>query len=149
PSEATTLFDLLTARGVSWQYFEQRASQIRAFTRYSFDMTNVLEFDDPDNGFEQSVKCGALKSVTFVDPLFGDLPAGINEPQDNDDAPPSDLQDGQQFIHTIVNLLFTETNPKWQKTMLIVVYDEHGGFYDHVTPPADAAPLIGQNSGKL
>ena len=33
--------------------------------------------------------------------------------------------------------------------MLIIVYDEHGGFYDHVDPPDNATPLTGQNSGKL
>ena len=149
PSETKTLFDHLTVRGVSWQYFQQRASMMRAFTKYSFDMVNVLEFNDPVKGFEAAAKAG-LKSVTFVDPLFGDLPAGVNSPQDNDDAPPSDLADGQRFIDKIVHTLFTPlSNPNWMKTMLIVVYDEHGGFYDHVEPPTNATPLLGQNSGKL
>jgi phospholipase C len=149
PSEGVTLFDLLSERGVSWQYFQQRASIIRAFTKYSFDLTNVLEFDDPLKGFAASARAG-LKSVTFVDPLFGDLPAGVHSPQDNDDAPPSDLKDGQAFIDGIVRTLFTPaSNPNLQKTMLIVVYDEHGGFYDHVDPPSNFAPLLGQNSGKL
>ena len=149
PSEATTLFDHLTHRGVSWQYFEQRASMMRAFTKYSFDMVNVLEYSDPINGFKAAAKNG-LKSVTFIDPLFGDLPAGVNSPQDNDDAPPSDLKHGQQFISEIVTTLFTPvSNPNWMKTMLVIVYDEHGGFYDHVQPPDNATPLLGQNSGKL
>jgi phospholipase C len=168
PSEAPTIFDLLTERGVSWNYFQQRASIIRAFTKYSFDMENVLEAGnpmDPNNllvNFKTKVATG-LASVTFLDPLFGDLPAGLNAPQDNDDAPPSDLKFGQAFISDVVHTLFTPpnlgsttppasqlgTNPNWQKTMLIIVYDEHGGFYDHVQPPADAAPLTAQNSGKL
>lgn len=146
PSEAPTLFDLLTGRGVSWLYFQQRASLMRAFTKYSFDMTNVLEFDS----FEATIKSRGLPSVTFIDPLFGDLPAGIGSPQDNDDAPPSDLKDGQQFIAHVLQKLFTpETNANWLHTMLVIVYDEHGGFYDHVQPPADATPLTGQNCGKL
>lgn len=149
PSEATTLFDHLSDRKVSWQYFQQRASMIRAFTKYSFDMVNVVEFDDPVNGFVAAAKNG-LKSVTFIDPLFGDLPAGLDSPQDNDDAPPSDLKFGQQFISGIVNILFTPaSNPAWQKTMLIIVYDEHGGFYDHVQPPFSAVPLMAQSGGKL
>jgi phospholipase C len=149
PSEATTIFDLLTARKVTWQYFEQRVSTMRAYTKYTFDLVNVLEYSDPAQGFAASVKAG-LKSVTFVDPLFGDLPAGINSPQDNDDAPPSDLADGQRFVHEVFNTLFTpSSNPNWQKTMLVICYDEHGGFYDHVQPPSNAVPLTGQNSGKL
>jgi phospholipase C len=144
-----TLFDHLTARGVSWQYFQQRASVMRAFTKYSFDLVNVLEYSDPVKGFIAAAKAG-LTSVTFIDPLFGDLPAGVNSPQDNDDAPPSDLKDGQRFIAEIVStLLNPDSNPNWMKTMLIIVYDEHGGFYDHVQPPDNATPLLGQNSGKL
>ncbi len=149
PSEGTTLFDLLTARGVTWKYFQQRESMMRAFTNYSFDMVNVLEYSDPSQGFHATVSKG-LPSFTWVDPLFGDLPAGISSPQDNDDAPPSDLKFGQLFIQDVVNTLFSpRSNPNWAKTMLIIVYDEHGGFYDHVDPPSNATPLLGQNSGKL
>jgi hypothetical protein len=114
-------------------------------------MTKVLEYSDPDNGFAATAgsKTG-LASVTFVDPLFGDLPAGIDSPQDNDDAPPSNLADGQKFVWEVVHTLFTPaSNPKWEKTMLVIVYDEHGGFYDHVQPPINAVPLAGQTTGKL
>ena len=150
PSEATTLFDLLTSRKVGWQYFEQRVSTMRAYTKYTFDLVNVLEYSDPVQGFAPSVRAG-LKEVTFIDPLFGDLPAGINSPQDNDDAPPSDLKDGQAFVMQVCNTLFNpRSNPTgWQTTMLVIVYDEHGGFYDHVQPPSSPVPLAGQTSGKL
>jgi phospholipase C len=149
PSESQTIFDLLTSRNVTWAYFEQRVSTMRAYTKYTFDLVNVREYSDQTNGFAASVAAG-LPSVTFVDPLFGDLPAGIGSPPDNDDAPPSDLADGQKFVWQVVDTLFTPAkNPNWLNTMLIVVYDEHGGFYDHVQPPSDAVPLLGQNSGKL
>jgi phospholipase C len=157
PSEAATIFDLLTDRGVSWLYFQQRESMMRAFTKYSFDMANVRElytYDDNNvplsDNLRDTIQSNGLPSVTFIDPLFGDLPAGVGAPQDNDDAPPSDLQFGQRFIADILANLFTpDRNKDWQKTMLIIVYDEHGGFYDHVQPPANATPLTGQNSGKL
>ncbi|MEU6324736.1 alkaline phosphatase family protein [Streptomyces sp. NPDC047009] len=159
PSETPTLFDHLTERGVSWVYFENRVSLMRAFTKYTFDMTNVRGFLDPINGFEATVAgqaplggSGGLPSVTFIDPAFGDLPAGTHAAQqDNDDAPPSDLMDGQRFINGIVKILFDpEANPTgWRNTMLLVVYDEHGGFYDHVEPPIVSTSLTGQGSGRL
>jgi phospholipase C len=150
PSEADTLFDHLSARGVSWRYFQHRASMMRVFTKYTFDMTNVVEFDDPNLGFLATVRNGGLPSVTFIDPAFGDLPAGRGQAPDNDDAPPADLLDGQEFIKTVGRTLLDPIkNRMWEKTMLVVVYDEHGGFYDHVDPPSDFAPLLGQNSGKL
>jgi len=150
PSEATTIFDLLTSRKVGWQYFEQRVSTMRAYTKYTFDLVNVLEYSDPVQGFAASVRNG-LKEVTFIDPLFGDLPAGVGSPQDNDDAPPSDLKDGQKFVMEVCTTLFNpNSNPKgWQSTMLMIMYDEHGGFYDHVQPPSSTVPLAGQPSGKL
>src|SRR4029077_9047078 len=74
-----------------------------------------------------------------------------NSPQDNNDAPPSDLKDGQAFVMQVCNTLFNpRSNPtSWQTTMLVIVYDEHGGFYDHVQPPSSPVPLAGQTSGKL
>jgi hypothetical protein len=58
PSEMPTLFDHLTTRGVSWQYFRQRASVMRAFTKYSFDLVNVLEYSDPVKGLIAAAKAG-------------------------------------------------------------------------------------------
>lgn len=143
PIETPNLFDHLTDRNVSWRYFENRMCTLRMYTKYTFDMTNILPFSNPVNGFRATVKAGKLPSVTFVDPTFGDLLRG------NDDAPPTDLKDGQAFIATILHSLFGHENPHWDRTMLILVYDEHGGFYDHVDPPDSGVPLLGQYSGKL
>jgi phospholipase C len=158
PSETSTLFDHLTDRGISWVYFENRVSLMRAFTRHTFDMTNVRSFLDPINGFaatcagrNQLGGSPGLPSVTFIDPAFGDLPAGtLAAQQDNDDAPPSNLMDGQVFVDTIVRtLLDPDKNPAWRQTMLLIVYDEHGGFYDHVEPPVASTSLTAQGTGRL
>jgi phospholipase C len=106
-------------------------------------MTNIVDFNNPVIGFRETVKEGKLPSVTFIDPSFGDLLRG------NDDAPPSDLANGQAFIASILHSLFGYENPFWDRTMLILVYDEHGGFYDHVDPPDNGVPLLGQYSSKL
>jgi hypothetical protein len=67
--------------------------------------------------------------VTFIDPHFIELP-----PDANCDGPPADVQAGQQLVRQVVEAVVT--SPKWSKTLLIIIYDEHGGFYDHVPPPA-------------
>jgi phospholipase C len=143
PVETSTLFDHLNDRQVSWHYFQTRFGTLRTYTKYTFDTTNVTEFDNVVNGFLPMVRNGRLPSVTFIDPSFGDLPPG------NDDAPPADLRDGQTFIASILHTLFGTTNPFWDRTMLIICYDEHGGFYDHVDPPDNGIPLLGQTNGKL
>ena len=77
--------------------------------------------------FVNSALNGTLPSVTFIDPDFIDVPPGF------DDGPPADVAAGQHFIGTVVNALMK--GPLWSKTLLIITYDEHGGFYDHVPPP--------------
>src|SRR5439155_5393808 len=52
----------------------------------------------------------------------------------NDDHPPSDVKAGQELVLKTYSALVK--SPNWSKTMLVITYDEHGGFYDHVPPPA-------------
>lgn len=72
----------------------------------------------------------------FIEPryfwkYFGDTP--------NDQHPPHDIANGDRLIAQVYNAL--RSNPAlWQDTLLVVAYDEHGGFFDHVPPPATVAP---------
>jgi phospholipase C len=75
---------------------------------------------------------GALPPVSWIDPRFKDL--RVLGPNSNDDHPPSDVVAGQELVMTIYNAL--SSGPKWARTLLVITYDEHGGFYDHVPPPA-------------
>lgn len=75
---------------------------------------------------------GKLPQVSWIDPNFVDL--SVLETNSNDDHPPSDIRAGQSFVFDVYDALLH--SPNWQDTMLVVTYDEHGGFYDHVTPPA-------------
>ncbi len=133
PIEAPTLFDHLTARGVSWRCYEHGYSFLRLYTRYTFDLESIVDFDDPTRGFLATAARGELPAVTWIEPDYIDLPPG------NDDHPPADMADGQRLVAKIVRALVE--SPQWERTMLVITYDEHGGFYDHVTPP-EAAPLL-------
>ncbi|HEY6761819.1 MAG TPA: alkaline phosphatase family protein [Baekduia sp.] len=75
---------------------------------------------------------GKLRDVSWIDPNFIDL--HVLDPNSNDDHPPSDIRAGQEFILQIYEAL--SRGPQWQDTLLVIYYDEHGGFYDHVEPPA-------------
>ena len=72
----------------------------------------------------------------FADCATGDLPNfAIIDPgfTSNDDHPAHNIQLGQILIGSIYKAL--AESPAWQKTLLVITYDEHGGFYDHVPPP--------------
>ena len=61
--------------------------------------------------------------------LYGDL---------NDYHPPEDVRAGEQFLTKIYNAV--RTSPQWDQTALVVMFDEHGGCFDHVPPPAAVPP---------
>jgi phospholipase C len=82
--------------------------------------------------FLDDVAGGRLPQVSWIDPRFKDL--RVLGPDSNDDHPPSDLIAGQDLILTIYHALSAADT--WAKTLLIIAYDEHGGFYDHVAPPS-------------
>jgi phospholipase C len=75
---------------------------------------------------------GQLRDVSWLDPNFIDLK--ILDPNSNDDHPPSDIRAGQALVLELYEAL--SRSPTWEDTLLVIVYDEHGGFYDHVPPPA-------------
>ncbi|MBT9554615.1 MAG: hypothetical protein IV100_01245, partial [Myxococcales bacterium] len=50
--------------------------------------------------------------------------------------PPNDIRQGELFIASVYEAL--RKSPKWDRTLLLVFYDEHGGLYDHVAPPKAA-----------
>jgi phospholipase C len=136
PVLTRTIFDHLTDHGVSWHYYETVVENsgennpycfLRMFARYSTDFNNYIrDLRDPVKGFFASAQAGTLPSVSFIDPDFIDVPPG------NDDAPPADIANGQHLIGQVVNAVVN--SPKWNKTLLVITYDEHGGFYDHDNP---------------
>ena len=66
----------------------------------------------------------------------GKLNFGVGE---NDDHPPHNVMKAKKLIADVYNAL-RSNHSLWQKILLVVVYDEHGGFYDHVVPPATIPP---------
>jgi phospholipase C len=77
-----------------------------------------------------------LPDYSFIEPCYNDHP-GPDGGQilASDQHPDHNVREGERFIANVSNAI--RTNPTlWQNTVLLVVYDEHGGIYDHVIPPA-------------
>jgi phospholipase C len=91
----------------------------------------LLYLNEDAASFLEDAAYGQLPAVSWVDPNFKDFNL-IGSPP-NDDHPPSDVTHGQELALLVYNAL--ATGPLWDKTLLVVFYDEHGGFFDHVTPP--------------
>src|SRR5205823_4119108 len=93
----------------------------------------VGEVMEEGPSFLDDVASGDLPAVSWIDPRFKDL--RILGPDSNDDHPPSDVIAGQDLVLTLYHALVSNTD-LWGKTLLVITYDEHGGFFDHVPPPA-------------
>jgi phospholipase C len=77
----------------------------------------------------------------FADAAAGTLPPfSLVEPKYDDasEENPDDISTGESFVSQVYNAV--STGPGWGKTLLIWLYDEHGGYYDHVAPPPAVAP---------
>jgi len=78
---------------------------------------------------------GNLPDYAFIEPNYSDHDSDSGEEVANDQHPDHNIQAGELFIASVYNAI--KQNPNlWQSTALLVVYDEHGGIYDHVVPPA-------------
>jgi phospholipase C len=129
----TTIYDRLSDANVNWKIYYDGIPQsivlTRLWTRYvtgrgyaSMDDFVAQAAGNPDD----------FPEYAFIEPLyFGNI--------ENDQHPPADVRRGEQLIATVYNAL-RKNEDLWKSTLLIVAYDEHGGFFDHVYPPATVAP---------
>ena len=80
------------------------------------------------DGFLSDCAAGRLPNLSFVDPRLLIPPFGNS----SDYHPKSDIRLGEQFLTTVYNAV--TSSPNWERTVLVVNFDEWGGFYDHVAP---------------
>jgi phospholipase C len=150
PPPNGTIFDRLHSNGVSWKnYFTdlpQTAIIPSIVKTYPGNLASMAEFF-------ADCEAGTLPSVSFVDPEFGVL-SEIGAPlvgvmgvdkigvefseAGGDEEEPQDLTYGENWAYFVVNAVLH--SPAWERTLLIYTFDEHGGYYDHVPPPAALAP---------
>jgi phospholipase C len=105
----------------------------RFFDRHAVDwFTEWIEKPIVGGGsFFDDIANNALPQVSWIDPNFVDV--RVFESASNDDHPPADIRAGQEFVLQVYDAL--RRSRDWDDTLLVITYDEHGGFYDHVMPP--------------
>jgi phospholipase C len=133
----------LSARNISWRWYAHHApatlrlidSQYRPPLHLKFDHFSYFDRHSElgGNSFLEDAAQGKLASVSWIDPDFGDPVTGPTKTE-NDDHPPVDVMGGQELVLKLYNAV--TSSPQWEKTLLVILYDEHGGLYDHVPPPS-------------
>lgn len=123
-------------------YYSQLWSGV-PFDRYSFtiDMFHKLyeAMEDSNmqkmNQFHNDAANGTLPAFSFLEPTW--YTAGLLQGTPSSYHPPSDISNAEFFLKEVFeSLTTTETaKEKWRDTLLVIYFDEHGGCYDHVSPP--------------
>ncbi|MGP0032133.1 MAG: alkaline phosphatase family protein [Acidimicrobiales bacterium] len=122
-----SIFGHLTTHGVTWAMYGYDAQPL---TRLNFPDTTSA----PDTNFglfadfTSAAADGSLASYVFLEPSWAST--------GNSQHPNYDVALGEQLIHDVYVAL--RSGPAWASTLLVITYDEHGGCYDHVAPPATA-----------
>jgi phospholipase C len=108
-------------------------------TSSTMEVVNLLQ-NQPDifgtyKQFLSDCDQGLLPEYSFVEPNYNDHDTDSGEEVANDQHPDHDVQAGELLIAEVYMRI--KRNPQlWASTALLVVYDEHGGIYDHVVPPS-------------
>jgi phospholipase C len=144
-NESTTIFDLLEEANRSWQvifggWLLQSFTLLTQRPMWRYARTeHFAHFKE----FINAANNGALPAYSFIEPIYFDSlywgPQNDMHPECNpyEFYGPANLHRGEALLAKIYNAL--RNGPNWEKTMLIVVFDEHGGCYDHVSPPTAAS----------
>jgi phospholipase C len=128
----------LDVKKVSWRWYAHERVLFSTMTTLKLTDRKYLskgnhKFFKKD--FFDDAKQGKLPAVSWIDPNFVDFGGQF---ESNDDHAPADVLAGQELVLRIYHALLN--SPQWSKTLFIVTYDEHGGFYDHVQPDSIAKP---------
>ncbi|MDP2307242.1 MAG: alkaline phosphatase family protein [Pseudomonadota bacterium] len=113
-----TVWNKLDEAGIAWRYYYTDVPYIGLFAGHFRNETAALLEE-----FLSDAERGALPPVVWIDPGFSY----------NDDHPPHHPGLGQEMIALVYDAL--SRSPQWGRCLLVVLYDEHGGFHDHVAPP--------------
>jgi len=118
-----TICDRLAARGLQGTYYYTGLPISALWGRKLLPISKQIE------QFFDACDAGTLPHVSFVDPKFLSEEDGTSK----DDHPFADVRYGQAFLNSIYNAVVN--SPNWPNTVLIINYDEWGGFFDHVRAP--------------
>jgi phospholipase C len=120
------IFERLDAHKITWRNYHSDLPSALILSEYALKhAANLVSMEQ----FYMDAASGSLPSFCIVDPAFNDGGSEEN---------PDDIRIGEQFASQVINAVMS--GPGWKGTLLVWLYDEHGGYYDHVPPPSAVLP---------
>ena len=130
--DCRTIYNSLQDAGCTWAVYWTDDNEVAEFNQVSHQAAN---FKDYATSFVADAKAGKLPNYTFIEPQFNSRTGAPG----NSQHPPADARNGDRFIAEVYEAV-RSNDAAWARTLLVVTYDEHGGFYDHVVPPSSGVP---------
>lgn len=127
-----TLFDRLSEQGISWKVYFHDIPQTVCLLHQRHP-ENAARYFSISEFFKDALGPEAeFPAFSFIEPDYN----GVME---NDDHPPHDIMKAQKLLADVYNAI--RSNERlWNSMLLVILYDEHGGFFDHVEPPSTVPP---------
>jgi phospholipase C len=117
-----TIWDRLAAAGISHRSYFSDVPFIGLWG------LKYLRIAAPFSRFLADAAGGSLPNVSFIDPTFNN-----DHGLESDQHPFADVRLGDNFLADVFHAV--RAGPQWPRTVLVITYDEWGGFFDHVAPP--------------
>jgi phospholipase C len=141
-NDTPTIFNVMEEAGRSWRIYcaSWVVTSLALLTQSKlWDDALSDHFSHLHEFLDAAAKPGGLPEYSFIEPIYID---SLLWGAENDMHPeawdynfdgPSNVEQGEKLLYTVYDAV--RKSPDWDSTMLIVLFDEHGGCYDHVTPP--------------
>jgi phospholipase C len=136
--DGPTIYGQVQKAGRTWATYQNDDNEVLEFNEVNQEAANFKLYAD----FAADVKAGQLANYVFIIPQFINANDGAMA---NSQHAPQDARYGDNFIADVYEAL-RANEAVWNRTLLVVCYDEHGGFYDHVVPPTGVPNPDGINS---
>lgn len=137
--ESKTIYELLGESNVSSKIFFHDSTVAMTFKNFVKNQKWFAQFDD----FLDMCNSNKLPAYSFIEPRYN--ADDTNDLAANDQHPDHDVSEGETLIQDVFHAI-SRKPAVWNSTILLVVYDEHGGLYDHVPPPSGVPNPDDQNS---
>ncbi len=134
-----TIFGQLELVGETWRIYHHDLPQVACYPDLWLGRPDKAERWGDLPRLLADIAGGTLPRYSFVEPAHGGDSSNSQHPSDNEGDSAEDFARGDDMIRSIHDALVA--NPRlFEKTVLIVTYDEHGGLFDHVPPPRAVPP---------
>lgn len=137
---STTIFDRVREAGLKAGYYYHESPVTGLFASRKYD-----DISYPIEKFWVDAREGNLANVVFVDPNYSDRAEDMGT--SNDYHPWGNLLVAEGFLARVHDAL--KNSPQWSRMVFVLNFDEHGGFYDHVPPPACEDDTVLSGPGPL